>query len=209
MTVFQTLRDRNGVTPALLSSPRKFWRVHYSGSTTTYEPHRGFMAPSQEILPRDDMEVLTRIILRHDDEVDSSDSPLISVFSNKKCAEEWAKSEGDHANCRLAALDATHMNEVLLVERDDARRKLRLNIPPEPNEWYCLYRIPAPAVIGWETLDQALVARRFTDMEDEDRRVTAIEEERERQRKAKMTKEWEAKKRSIAEGVEPGLLAKS
>jgi hypothetical protein len=142
--------------PATL--PTRFYRVHYPSSHTTFTNFRGFSASdTQTFYPHDAQQALFFQSLRcHSKWSDSTPSPYISVFSDKRHAENWAlewSRNNSCVGCEVFEIDSSSLGNVYVFSV--ARMSWQLQARPselvdrlDPDEYLCLHRIPAEAVVG-------------------------------------------------------------
>ena len=137
--------------------PRKLYRVDYQGTWSRYIPEHGFEAAI--FTHPSDLSAYPALISSIEDHLNWSSgvlSPFISLFSEKRHAENWAQiwmNNNPGRACLVFEINGTKLDRVAFLFRP-YYMKTRLgaeidNSWIDPHELLCLHHIPEDAILGY------------------------------------------------------------
>lgn len=139
--------------------PMELYRVHYTGSRTTFSPHEGLAAADTAKIYNDEVS-LGQAIVNQFTWNSRETSPFISLFSDREHAENWALKEPWRGTLRdaqeddwtLFVIDTRLLGNAWLCKVSQLVSALNLQIPDKAAQhisgsFLCLHRIPAVAIV--------------------------------------------------------------
>jgi hypothetical protein len=147
--------------------PDKLYRVDYPGSRTTYSIQKGFKAgDTTKSFGADEMNDFKRAIEKQFTWSCRDPVPFISLFSDRRHAENWGRKEpwrGNHGLegvWALYVIDTTELKKTtFFFKLSNLIEKLNLDIPKGAQQhiegaFVCLHRIPPTAIVEKRTSAQ-------------------------------------------------------
>ena len=131
--------------------PLRLYRVNYAGTMSAYTPGEGIKAATIGIAPplRSDQSMFLQSLKSH------LVSPYVSLFENKRHAENWALSwkKNNERECHVIEIDGTQLSEIKFFHPYEIELQLDVSagvIFPivDRDEFVCLGLIPNHAIIG-------------------------------------------------------------
>lgn len=139
--------------------PIELYRVHYTGSRTTFSPHEGLAAPDTAKIYNDEVS-LGQAIVNQFTWNSRETSPFISLFSDRELAENWALKEPWRGTLRdareddwtLFVIDTRLLGDAWLCKVSQLVSAFKLQIPDKAvqhisGSFLCLHRIPVVAIV--------------------------------------------------------------
>jgi hypothetical protein len=155
--------DIFGIDPTQLST-QKLYRIQYDGCMTTFDRCSGFAARDTETFYNEDCDIYGDFggaVKDHLSWHRSRPSIFISLFANKRHAENWALSWSARHNgdvCKIFEINALSLTECV-YQAEEIRRSCCSHIPEAAkasiaDEYLVAYHIPIQAVErSWTTED--------------------------------------------------------
>jgi hypothetical protein len=144
--------------------PNELYRVHYAGSRTSFSSQQGFAASdTTKTFRYDELNEFKQAIGKQFTWSFRESLPFISLFSDKRHAEDWACKEpwrgrqGPDEDWTLYVINTVELPETTQVFRlSDLVEKLSLGIPEVAKQhiqgaFLCLHHIPASAIVASRT----------------------------------------------------------
>lgn len=145
--------------------PNELYRVDYAGSRTSFSSQQGFAASdTTKTFCYDELNEFKQAIRKQFTWSCRESLPFISLFSNKRHAEDWGRKEpwrggqGQDEGWTLYVINTVKLPETTQVFRlNDLVDKLSLGIPEVAKQhiqgaFLCLHHIPASAIVASKTL---------------------------------------------------------
>lgn len=149
--------------------PSTLYRVHYTGSRTTFSPQNGFEAGDiTRTFENDDVRGFKEVVELQFTWGCRQSLPFISLFSDLEHAENWAckmlSGGGAHGEAEseygLHTIDTRDVARThTFYKLSDLVKMLDLNIPEGARQhikgaYLCLYHVPAAAIVCVRTLEE-------------------------------------------------------
>ncbi|CZR52080.1 uncharacterized protein PAC_01957 [Phialocephala subalpina] len=140
--------------------PNKLYRVHYPGSRTTFTSQHGFTASDvTKVFRSGELSDFKSALEKQFTWGCRDPLPFISLFSDKRHAENWGRKEpwSEHkdseGNWALHVVNGVELRRTTHIFRlSDLVKKLSLKVPESARQhiqgaFICLHRIPASAIV--------------------------------------------------------------
>jgi len=144
--------------------PKELYRVHYTGSRTSFLSQQGFAASdTAKIFRSDELDEFKQSIRKQFTWSCRESLPFISLFSDKRHAEDWSRKEpwrghqDPDEDWALYVINTVELAKTTQVFRlKDLVEKLSLGIPEVAEQhiqgaFLCLHHIPASAIVANKT----------------------------------------------------------
>ena len=140
--------DDWSIPPGLI--PRRLYRVDYEGTMSEYIPNRGFEAATFAFT-NIEAEFLESVE-DHLNWFSGVWSPYISLFSEKRHAENWARkwmANNGSRDCRVFEIDGKKLESAYLFHPYCLEIQFGDGCWGDEHEYLCLHFIPEDAIIGY------------------------------------------------------------
>lgn len=142
--------------------PAKLYRVQYPNCQTTYCSATGLRArDTSTFYSENEKDAFRQSIVNQFTWGWRQPTPYITVFSDKKHAENWALSYSRRVgdSCKVIRIDSRELRHVYVFKLSDLQDRLDFEVPVGASQhvegaFVCLHRIPKCAILGSKITEQ-------------------------------------------------------